>query len=167
VVELIACVRRVRQPAAASTGPEPAVVAAAGAETDLVNGRYEDPDLATGSSPLAQPRAAAADGLAVELPTLDVGEVRELVPAQHQAPRGSGLQFLMAAGWLLAAVVLVYLLGFTIGLPVFLFSYLVVARVGVLRAVILAIAVGLLVNIVFVRELAVTLPLSVFHTGFG
>ena len=77
------------------------------------------------------------------------------------------MQFLKAAGWLLAAFVLVYLLGFTFGLPVFIFTYLMVARMGLLRAIISAVVVGALVNVVFVHELAVTLPLSAFHSPFG
>lgn len=184
VLELVSCVRTIRTPAAVSTGLTPAVAAVSdggpvvdrpemGDEgADLIEGPDEESGLATGSSRVAQRSAVATEeGLALDLPTLEAGEagqrVRQSVLAQHQVPQGSAMQFLKAAGWLLAATVLVYLLGFTFGLPVFIFTYLMVARMGLLRAIIAAVVIGALVNVVFVHELAVTLPLSAFHSPFG
>jgi hypothetical protein len=173
-VELVASVRKVRPPTVAAAGLAPAVaVAADGGPVLDQPGTGPDADLGTGSSQaLTERRAVASDGLALDLDLarLEVGQAdekaREMTVAQHQVPQGSGMQFLKAAGWLVGAAVLVYLVGFTIGLPVFLFAYLVVARMGVLRAVISAVAVGLVVYFVFVHELAVTLPLSLFYTPF-
>lgn len=183
-LELVSCVRTIRKPAAVGAGLTPAVAAASdggpvvgrpeiGDEgADLIEGPGEDGALGTGSSRVAQRGAVATEeGLALEVPALEAEEARQragqAVLAQHQVPHGSGMQFLKAAGWLLAATVLVYLLGFTFGLPVFIFTYLMVARMGLLRAIISAVVVGALVNIVFVHELAVTLPLSAFHSPFG
>src|SRR5215472_5634257 len=184
VLELVSCVRTIRKPAAVSAGLTPAVAAASdggpvvdrpeiGDEgADLIEGLGEDGRLGTGSSRGARRGAVATEeGLALEVPALEAEEARQRVGqsvlAQHQVPHGSGMQFLKAAGWLLAAFVLVYLLGFTFGLPVFIFTYLMVARMGLLRAIISAVVVGALVNVVFVHELAVTLPLSAFHSPFG
>ncbi|WP_060567657.1 tripartite tricarboxylate transporter TctB family protein [Aurantimonas manganoxydans] len=63
--------------------------------------------------------------------------------------------------WLLAALPLIYLLGFRIGLPAYGFVYAIARRTGPFVALVVAIGIAAVIEILFVRVLSLS-----FHWGW-